>query len=113
MEWVEDFLSSTDKNFTFFTVGFVHVPKIHQLAAQYPGRINFELSVITLGRYRQQLMPHAPSVKHLMKVLDGPAVSSANFYAFDVHTMSRDAVAIASMNRNACCGWGASRRFGD
>jgi len=98
MEWVEDFLRFTDKNLTFFTVGFVHVPKIHQLAAQYPGRINFELSVITMGRYRQQLMPHAPAVKHLMKVLDGPAVSSANFYAFDEHTMSDDAIAIASVN---------------
>ena len=39
--------------------------------------------MITLSDYRQRLMPHAPSVKHLMKVLDGPAVSSANFYAFD------------------------------
>ena len=104
MEWVEDFLRFTDKNLTFFTVGFVHVPKIHQLAAQYPGRINFELSVITLGRYRQQLMPHAPAVKHLMKVLDGPAVSSANFYAFDEHTMSDDAIAIASVN-SKCVLW--------
>ena len=25
MEWVEDFLKHTDKNVTFFTVGFVHV----------------------------------------------------------------------------------------
>ena len=104
MEWVEDFLRFTDKNLTFFTVGFVHVPKIHQLAAQYPGRINFELSVITMGRYRQQLMPHAPAVKHLMKVLDGPAVSSANFYAFDEHTMSDDAIAIASVN-SKCVLW--------
>ncbi|MEK7300682.1 MAG: hypothetical protein AAB072_06250, partial [Nitrospirota bacterium] len=70
MEWVEDFLKYTDKSIQFFTVGFVHVPKIHQLVAQYPGRINFELSVITLSDYRQRLMPHAPSVKHLMKVLD-------------------------------------------
>ena len=83
MEWVEDFLTSTDKNITFFTVGYVQVPKIHELAARFPGRINFELSVITLSDYRQRLMPHAPSIKHLMKVLDGPAVSSANFYAFD------------------------------
>ena len=67
MEWVEDFLKYTDKSIQFFTVGFVHVPKIHQLVAQYPGRINFELSVITLSEYRQRLMPHAPSVKHLMK----------------------------------------------
>ena len=98
MEWVEDFLTYTDKNITFFTVGFVHVPKIHQLVAQFPGRINFELSVITLGRYRERLMPHAPSVKHVMKVLEGPAVSSANFYTFDTDTMSHDAVAISSTN---------------
>ncbi|MBI4400922.1 MAG: hypothetical protein HY581_04755 [Nitrospirae bacterium] len=104
MEWVEDFLKFTDKNITFFTVGFVHVPKIHQLAAQYPGRINFELSVITLGEYRQKLMPHAPAVKHLLKVLDGPAVSSANFYALDAHTMSEDAVAISRVNQK-CVLW--------
>lgn len=104
MEWVEDFLKYTDKNILFFTVGYVHVPKIHQLAAQYPGRINFELSVITLGRYRQKLMPHAPSVKHLMKVLDGPAVSSANFYAFDRDTMADDAKAISEINQR-CVLW--------
>lgn len=104
MEWVEDFLKYTDKNIQFFTVGFVHVPKIHRLVEQYPGRINFELSVITLGKYRQTLMPHAPSVKHLMKVLDGPGVSSANFYAFDRDTMSEDAVAISRINSN-CVLW--------
>lgn len=104
MEWVEDFLKYTDKSIQFFTVGFVHVPKIHQLAAQYSGRINFELSVITLSDYRQRLMPHAPSVKHLMKVLDGPAVSSANFYAFDSQTMSRDAVTISGINKK-CVLW--------
>lgn len=104
MEWVEDFLKYTDKNLTFFTVGFVHVPKVHQLAAQYPGRINFELSVITLGDYRQRLMPHAPAVKHLLKVLDGPAVSSANFYAFDAHTMSKDAAMISAVNQK-CVLW--------
>lgn len=104
MEWVEDFLKYTDKNIQFFTVGFVHVPKIHQLFVQYPGRINFELSVITLGKYRQQLMPHAPSVKHLMKVLDGPAVSSANFYAFDRDTMSQDAFTISKINEK-CVLW--------
>jgi len=104
MEWVEDFLKYTDKNIQFFTVGYVHVPKIHQLAVQYPGRINFELSVITLSDYRQRLMPHAPSVKHLMKVLDGPAVSSANFYAFDAHTMSKDAAAISAINQK-CVLW--------
>jgi hypothetical protein len=104
MEWIEDFLRFTDKNLQFFTVGFVHVPKIHQLAAQYPGRINFELSVITLGEYRQRLMPHAPAVKHLMKVLDGPAVSSANFYSFGPRTMSEDALAISRINRT-CVLW--------
>jgi hypothetical protein len=98
MDWVEDFLAYTDKNISFFTVGFVHVPKIHQLAARYPGRINFELSVITLSEYRQRLMPHAPAVKHLLKVLDGPSVSSANFYAFDTETMSKDAVTISEVN---------------
>lgn len=104
MEWVEDFLKYTDKSIQFFTVGFVHVPKIHQLVVQYPGRINFELSVITLSDYRQRLMPHAPSVKHLMKVLDGPAVSSANFYAFDAQTMSKDAVEISKINQK-CVLW--------
>ena len=104
MEWLEDFLIHTDKNVQFFTVGFVHVPKIHRLVDRYPGRINFELSVITLGEYRQKLMPHAPSVKHLMKVLDGPAVSSANFYAFDQHTMSDDAKAISKIN-SKCVLW--------
>jgi hypothetical protein len=104
MEWVEDFLKYTDKNISFFTVGFVHVPKIHQLAAQYPGRINFELSVITLSDYRQRLMPHAPAIKHLLKVLDGPAVSSANFYCFDLQTMSKDAETIAAINQK-CVLW--------
>lgn len=104
MEWVEDFLRYTDKNIQFFTVGFVHVPKIHRLAEQYPGRINFELSVITLGAHRQRLMPHAPSVKHVLKVLDGPAVSSANFYSFDHHTMSEDARAISAVNPS-CVLW--------
>jgi hypothetical protein len=104
MEWVEDFLTSTDKNISFFTVGYVQVPKIHQLAARYPGRINFELSVITLSEYRQRLMPHAPSIKHLMKVLDGPGVSSANFYSFDHRTMSEDARTISAVNRS-CVLW--------
>lgn len=104
MEWVEDFLKYTDKNIQFFTVGFVQAPKIHRLAEQYPGRINFELSVITMGQYRQRLMPHAPSIKHVMKVLDGPAVSSANFYSFDTHTMSQDAKRIAQVNQS-CVLW--------
>lgn len=101
MEWLEDFLKYTDKSVTMFTVGYVHVPKIHQLARQYPNRMNFELSVITLHKdYRKTLMPHAPSVTHLMKVLDGPAVTSANFYSFDTDTMSEDARAISRLNPN-------------
>ncbi len=101
MEWLEDFLKYTDKNMTMFTVGYVHVPKIHQLAVQYPNRMNFDLSVITLHKdYRKALMPHAPSVTHLMKVLDGPAVTSANFYSFDTQTMSDDARTISRLNRN-------------
>jgi hypothetical protein len=99
MEWLEDFLKYTDKNVTMFTVGYVHVPKIHQLAVQYPNRMNFELSVITLHKdYRKTLMQHAPSVTHLMKVLDGPAVTSANFYSFDDRTMSEDARTISRLN---------------
>ena len=101
MEWLEDFLKYTDKRLHMFTVGYVHVPKIHQLAAQYPNRIFFDLSVITLHKdYRKALMPHAPSVTHLMKVLDGPSVTSANFYSFDTHTMSEDAKTIARINTN-------------
>jgi hypothetical protein len=100
MEWLEDFLKYTDKNVTMFTVGYVHVPKIHQLAVQYPNRMNFELSVITLHKdHRKALMPHAPSIAHLMKVLDGPAVTSANFYCFGAHTMSEDAATISRLNQ--------------
>ncbi len=102
MEWLEDFLKYTDKSLHMFTVGYVHVPKIHQLAAQYPNRINFDLSVITLHKdHRKALMPHAPSVTHLMKVLDGPAVTSANFYSFDEGTMSEDAKTISRINQSA------------
>jgi hypothetical protein len=101
MDWLEDFLKYTDKSLHMFTVGYVHVPKIHQLAARYPNRINFDLSVITLHKdYRKVLMQHAPSVSHLMKVLDGPAVTSANFYSFDAHTMSEDARTISGINRS-------------
>ena len=99
MEWLEDFLKYTDKLVTIFTVGYVHVPRIHQLAVQYPNRINFELSVITLHKdHRKALMPHAPSISHLMKVLEGPGVTSANFYSFDHHTMSVDAQTISRLN---------------
>jgi hypothetical protein len=99
MEWLEDFLKYTDKNVTMFTVGYVHVPKIHQLALQYPNRFTFDLSVTTLHKdHRKALMPHAPSVSHLLKVLDGPAVSSANFYSFGPGTMSEDAKTISRVN---------------
>lgn len=101
MEWLEDFLRYTDKSVTMFTVGYVHVPKIHRLAAQYPDRFTFDLSVTTLHKdYRKALMPHAPSVNHLMKVLDGPGVTSANFYSFDTGTMSEDARTISRINPN-------------
>src|SRR5438132_11284966 len=61
----------------------------------------FDQSLITLHKdYRKSLMPHAPSVSHLMKVLDGPAVTSANFYSFDAHTMSEDATTISRINQN-------------
>ena len=49
-------------------------------------------------------MPHAPSERHLMKVLDGPAVNSANFYSFDEHTMSKDAEMISRINQK-CILW--------
>jgi hypothetical protein len=39
-----------------------------------------------------------------MKVLDGPAVSSANFYSFDHHTMSKDAEMISKINQK-CVLW--------
>ena len=105
MEWVEDFLKYTDKNISFLYRWLRACPQnFIGLLSNYPGRINFELSVITLGAYRQRLMPHAPSIKHLMKVLDGPAVSSANFYAFDQHTMSKDAEMISRINQK-CVLW--------
>jgi hypothetical protein len=40
----------------------------------------------------------------LLKVLDGPAVSSANFYAFDSQTMSDDAMEISKVNQK-CVLW--------
>ena len=76
----------------------------------FPGRINFELSVITLSDYRQRLMPHAPSIKHLMKVLDGPAVSSANFYAFDHAHDVEGRGDISKINQKCVLWMGASRR---
>ncbi len=58
MEWVEDFLTSTDKNITFFTVGYVQVPKIHELAARFPGPDQLR----AVGDHPERLPPaaHAP-----------------------------------------------------
>ena len=40
--------------------------RINRLADKYPGRINFELSVITLRANRKQLMPKGPSVDQVL-----------------------------------------------
>jgi len=104
MDWLEEFLDTTDKAVTFFTVGFVQPERIHELAERYPGRINFELSVITLGEHRKQLLPHGPSVRQLLKIMDGPAVTSANFYSFGPNTMSEDARTISRINPD-CLLW--------
>ncbi len=104
MDWLEEFLDTTDKKVTFFTVGFVQPERIHKLSERYPGRINFELSVITLGEHRKKLLPHGPTAKQLMKIIDGPSVTSANFYSFGPDTMSADAKAISRVNPN-CLLW--------
>lgn len=98
MDWLEEFMAYTDKKVTLFTVGYMEPKRINRLIAQYPGRIDFELSVITLGEYRKKLMPHGPSVKQVMEILDGPAVTSANFYSFGPRTMSEDAKTISNIN---------------
>jgi len=98
MDWIEEFLETTGRNIIMFTVGYVDPVRINRLTEKYPGRINFELSVITLGQHRKQLMPHAPSAEHVLKILDGPAVTSANFYSFGPGTMSEDARAISRVN---------------
>ncbi len=100
MYWLEEFLDTTDKDVIFFTVGYAEPERINRLAEKYPGRINFELSVITLSEPRKKLMPHAPTVEQVYKVLDGPAVTSANFYSFGPNTMSQDAKAISRINPN-------------
>ena len=82
LDWVEEFLDNTDKNITMFTVGYANPERINKLAERHPGRINFELSVITLGEARKKLMPNGPSAEQVMQILDGPAVTSANFYSF-------------------------------
>lgn len=104
MDWLEDFLKYTDKNVTIFTVGFVHVPRIHKLAETYKGRMNFELSVNTLSRHRDFLMPNGPTVKQVLKILDGPAVTSADFYSFGPQTMAVDALTISNINKS-CVLW--------
>jgi hypothetical protein len=104
MDWIEEFLEKTDKNIIMFSVGYFDPKRINRLSEKYPGRINFELSVITLGSYRKQLMPKGPSVEQVLEVLDGPAVTSANFYSFGPGTMSEDAKTISKINKN-CLLW--------
>ena len=98
LDWIEEFLDNTDKNITMFTVGYANPERINKLAERHPGRINFELSVITLGDARKKLMPNGPSAEQVMKILDGPAVTSANFYSFGPDTMSEDARRISRIN---------------
>ncbi len=100
MDWLEEFLETTDKKVMFFTVGYADPKRINRLAEKYPGRINYELSVITLSEHRKRLMPHAPPLEKLYEVLDGPAVTSANFYSFGPDTMSKDAEMISKINKN-------------
>lgn len=104
VDWIEEFLDTTDKKITMFTVGYVHPERINKLAARHPGRINFELSVITLGEARKKLMPNGPTADQVLKILDGPAVTSANFYSMGPDTMSRDARLISRVNQN-CLLW--------
>ncbi len=99
MDWVEEFLETTDKNLTMFTVGYVQPARIHRLAEKFPGRIDLELSVITLGEHRKKLMPNGPTPKQVMEIIDGPAVTSANFYSFGPATMSEDAKTVARINK--------------
>jgi len=98
LDWIEEFLDNTDKNITMFTVGYANPQRINKLAERHPGRINFELSVITLGEARKKLMPKGPSEEQVMQILDGPAVTSANFYSFGPDTMSADARRISRIN---------------
>jgi len=98
LDWIEEFLDNTDKNITMFTVGYANPERINKLAGRHPGRINFELSVITLGEARKKLMPNGPSAEQVLRILDGPAVTSANFYSFGPNTMSEDAKRISRIN---------------
>ena len=104
MDWIEEFLERTDKNIIMFSVGYFDPKRINRLAEKFPGRINFELSAITLGSYRKQLMPKGPTVNQVLEVLDGPAVTSANFYSFGPGTISVDAETISNINKN-CLLW--------
>ncbi len=104
MDWIEEFLDTTDKKITMFTVGYVNPERINKLAERHPGRINFELSVITLGEARKKMMPNGPTADQVLKILDGPAVTSANFYSLGPDTMSRDARLISRVNQN-CLLW--------
>lgn len=98
MNWLEEFLDTTDKKVVIFSVGCMSAERINQLAEKYPERINFELSVNTLSRFRKKLMPVGPSVKQVLKILDGPVVTTANFYSFGPATMSEDAMIISKIN---------------
>ncbi len=98
MDWLEEFLKTTDKKVVIFTVGCMAADRINRLAERYPGRINLELSVNTLSRYREKLMPVGPSVKQVLKILDGPVVTTANFYSFGPSTMAEDARIISNIN---------------
>jgi hypothetical protein len=104
MEWLEEFLDTTDKQVIFFTVGYAKPDSIQKLVERYPGRINFELSVITLGEHRKKLMPHAPTVKQVLELIGGSAVTSSNFYSFGPDTMSKDAFTISKINPD-CALW--------
>ena len=43
-------------------------------------------------------MPRGPTVQQVLEILDGPAVTSANFYSFGRGTMSEDAKTISKIN---------------
>ncbi|MDH3257100.1 MAG: radical SAM protein [Nitrospinota bacterium] len=104
MDWLEEFLDTTDKQVIFFTVGYTKPDRIQKLVEKYPGRINYELSVITLGESRKKLMPHAPTVKQVLELIGGSAVTSSNFYSFGPDTMSKDAITISKINPD-CILW--------
>ena len=98
VDWLEEFLDMTGKKVLIFSTGCIPTERINRLAEKYPGKINFELSVNTLSQYRKQLMPVGPSIKQVLKILDGPVVTTANFYSFGPSTMSEDARTISRIN---------------